>query len=98
MQIKKLNETDNSLLSRKEIKFEVDFTDSAVPSKNSIKDEVAKKYNTQPELVAINKIKTNFGSQKALVIIHIYKDEKSLKFLEPPKGKKSEPKKKAAGK
>ena len=84
------------LLTRKRIKFEIEHQNNSTPSKNSIKEEIAKKYNVKQELISIRHIYSKFGSNKSKVIAHIYKDEKTLKFLEPPKGKKSEPKKKAA--
>ncbi len=96
MQPEKLKEIDMPLLARKRVKFELDHPNTSTPSKTMLKEEIAKKYKTQPELVAIRHVYTRFGLQKARVIAHIYQDEKTLKFLEPPKGKKSEPKKKAA--
>ncbi len=96
MQTQKFKEIEMPLLNRKRIKFELDHLGTSTPSKSFIKDEISKKYNTKPELVAIRHIYTRFGQQKARVIAHIYQDEKTLKLLEPPKGKKSEPKKKAA--
>lgn len=86
------------LLARKRIKFELDHPNAATPPKTLLKEEIAKKYNTQPQLVAIRHVYTKFGLQRARVIAHIYQDEATLKSLEPPKGKKSEPKKKTAAK
>lgn len=94
--MQKLKEIEMPLLSRKRIKFELEHFGNSTPSKSSLKEEIAKKYNTKPEFIAIRHIYTRFGQTKARVIAHIYQDEKTLKFLEPPKGKKSEPKKKAA--
>lgn len=94
--MEKLKETDMPLLNRKRIKFEIEHFGSATPSKKLIKEEIIKKYNTKPELIAIRHVYTRFGQTKAKIIANIYKDEKTLKFLEPPKGKKPEPKKKAS--
>ena len=98
MQTQKFKEVDMPLLARKRVKFEIDHPANSTPSKAFIKEEIAKKYNTKPELIAIRHVYTRFGLQKAKVIAHIYKDEATLKALEPPKGKKSEPKKKAPAK
>ncbi len=83
-----MKEKDMPLLGRKRITMEIEGSGQSTPSKNSIKEEIAKKYNIKPELVAIRHIYTHFGNSGARVIAHIYNDEKNLKFLEPEKGKK----------
>jgi len=92
--MKILKEKEMPLLERKRITIEFEFSGKPTPSKSFIKEELAKKYSIKPELVAIRHIYTNFGNSKARVIAHLYNDEKTLKFLEPEKGKK---KKVAAG-
>jgi|SRR3989344_2326737 len=96
MNLKVLKENEFPLLGRKRITIEVEHVSSATPSRAQLKEEIAKKYDAKPETVAIRHIFTKFGMNKSKVITHIYEDEKNLKFLEPPKGKKTEPKKKAA--
>ncbi len=98
MQTQKFKEVEMPLLARKRIKFELDHPNSSTPSEIMLKEEISKKYNTRPELVAIRHIYTHFGLQRARVIAHVYENEAMLKALEPPKGKKTEPKKKAAAK
>ena|SRR3989344_6179398 len=98
METHKLKEVEMPLLARKRIKFELEHPNASTPSKATIKEAIAKKYSTKPELVAIRHIYTRFGLQKARVIAHLYQTEAMLKALEPPKGKKSEPKQKAAAK
>ena len=75
-------------MGRKRILFEVEHHGTATPSKEVIKNEVIKLANSSPELVSVKHIYTNFGQQKSKVIANIYEDEKTLKFLETPKGKK----------
>lgn len=96
MEHKNIKETEMKLLGRKRVKFEIEHHGQTTPSKNKVKEEIASKYNTKPELVSIRHIYTRFGVPKVKVIAHIYDDEKILKFLETPKGKKPEPKKVAA--
>jgi len=95
MKLENLKETDMPLLARRRIKFELEHQSNPTPAKEFLKGEIAKKYETKPELVAIRHVFTKFGSQTSKIIANIYQDEKTLKFLEPPKGKKSEPKKAA---
>ena len=92
MNTEKLKETEMPLLARKRIRFELEHPNAPTPTKAMLKEEIAKKYNTKPELVAIRHVYTRFGLQKAKIIANIYEDEKTLKYLEPPKGKKSEAK------
>lgn len=92
--MKNIKEKEMPLLGRKRITIEFESAGQPTPAKSFVKEEIAKKYNTKPELVAIRHVYTNFGNSKAKVIAHIYNDENTLKFLEPEKGKK---KKVAAG-
>ena len=86
--MKILSEKELPLLTRKRVKFEILHPESSTPSKANLKDAVAKKYNVAPELVSIRHVYGKFGTESSKIIAHIYKDEKTLKFLEPPKGKK----------
>lgn len=92
MEMKNLKETDMPLLARKRINFELENVNSTTPNKNTLKEVIAKKYDTKPELVSIKHVYTKFGLQKVKVIANIYQDEKTLKYLETPKGKKGEAK------
>ncbi|MBS3168248.1 hypothetical protein J4216_03930 [Candidatus Woesearchaeota archaeon] len=88
MKFENLSEQEVPILSRKRIKFSVDNEKGATPKKETITQELAKKYSTKPELVRVRHIYSHFGSQQSKVIAHIYEDEKTLKYLETPKGKK----------
>ena len=76
-----IKENDMALLGRKRIKFEIEHLGASTPSKNLIKEEIAKKYSTKPELVAIRHIYTKYGQSKARIIAHIYKDEKMAELV-----------------
>ncbi|HLC86077.1 MAG TPA: hypothetical protein VJG30_02235 [Candidatus Nanoarchaeia archaeon] len=98
MNLKVLKETESPLLKRKRLTLEIEHVGSATPSRQSLKEDLCKQYNVLQENIAIRHIFTKFGMNKSKIIAHIYEDSNNLKFLEPPKGKKSEPKKKAASK
>jgi small subunit ribosomal protein S24e len=87
--MKVLSEKEMPLLARKRIKFEVLHPETSTPKKENLKADVAKQYNVAPELVSIRHVYGKFGRQKSKIIAHIYKDEKTMKFLETPKGKKA---------
>ena len=84
------------LLARKRINFEIDHVEAATPSRESLKNKVAEQEKVKPELVSIRHIYPKFGQHTSKVIAHIYQDEKTLKFLETPKGKKGGAKPQAA--
>ena len=86
--LKKLKEQEMPLLERKRITYEADNEGNSTPSKEKLKEEIAKLNEVDISLVGIRHIFTKFGSSKFKVIAHIYKDINLLKSLETPKGKK----------
>ena len=95
MNIKILEEKDNAILKRKELLLEIDFLDKT-PSNEEMKKELAKKFNTKENLVAVKQINQIFGKRTCKVKANIYNDEKSLKEIEPQPKVKEEPKKEGA--
>ncbi len=95
MDLKKIKEHEYPLLQRTRITYEVEHEKEATPAKAKLKEEIAKSLKVEPNLIAIRHIYSKFGAQKSKIIVHVYEDEKTLKFLEPPKGKKVEKKEKA---
>lgn len=97
MDIKIIQEKDSQLLNRKEYWLEVDYPDKT-PSNIELKKELASKFNTKEELVAIKHINQVYGKKTAKVEANIYKDEKTLKETEGRQktGKKKEKVKKQA--
>ena len=94
--MKVTSEKNMPLLARKRINIEVDHVEAPTPSRASLKAKVAEHFKVQPELVSIRHIYPKFGQNSSKVIAHIYEDEKTLKFLETPKGKKAGAKPQAA--
>ena len=98
MMLKKVKEYESPLLQRKRITYEVEHIAQSTPSKIALKEQIAKNESAQPNLIAIRHVFSHFGSNKSKIIVNIYKDEKTLKLLEPPKGKKVEKKEAAPAK
>lgn len=94
--MKVISQKEMPLLARKRITFEIDHVESATPSRQAIKSKIAEHFSAKPELVSIRHIYPKFGQHTSKVIAHIYQDEKTLKFLETPKGKKAGAKPQAA--
>lgn len=93
--LKKVKELEYPLLNRKRINYEFEHNGKSTPSRKELKEEIAKKLNVDISLIVIRHIFTGFGMQKSKIIVNVYEDEKTLKLLEPPKGKKVEKKEKA---
>ncbi len=86
--MKQIQEKENLLLGRKRYTFEIEHSGKATPKKVEIKEEIAKKLGAEPGKIAVRHVYTNYGANNSKVIVHVYEDEKVMKFLEPPKGKK----------
>jgi ribosomal protein S24E len=58
------------------------YDGKATPSRMSLKEDIAKQLKAKPELVAVRRIKTAFGSSGADITVVVYKDEASLRQFE----------------
>ena len=87
--LKKIKEQEMVLLERNRIVYEADNEGNPTPSREKLKEEIAKLNSVDVSLVGIRHIFTKFGSSKFKLIAHIYKDANSLIALETPKGKKA---------
>ena len=79
---------DNVLLSRTELYGKLAF-EKATPSNDEVKKAIASKLSASENLVVIKKISTKFGARSADLCAYVYKDESTLKRVEPKLGKKS---------
>lgn len=96
MELKILEEKEKILLSRKEIKVEVKFTE-AVPSKEELKKAVATQLKADGKLIVIKNVFPKFKSNKADVLAYHYISEEDMKKIEVKDKKKKEKKKPAEG-
>lgn len=95
MNIKILEEKENNLLKRKEFLLEVDSPDKT-PTNQELKKELVSFLKAKEELIAIKGINQIFGKRTCKVEVNVYKDETSLKEIEPKqKEKKEKPKEQA---
>lgn len=72
---------ENSDVPRKEIDFILNF-EGAIPSKESIKDEISLCYGSSNELIALDKLRTVKGKKKAAGKARIYSDAQIMKRFE----------------
>jgi ribosomal protein S24E len=93
MSLEIISEKDNLLFSRKEIvlAYEVE----KIPSKEEAKSLIADKFKSKPELVRIQKIEGNFGSNIFRIIVDIYSNQEEFNRLVKKTKKELEDEKKA---
>lgn len=87
---------ENILLSRTEILMEIKHQGSANPPYKAVKKEIANQLKADENLIVVKHIYPAFGEGKSSVIAYIYKDEASLKNIEPRNKKAEASAKKAA--
>lgn len=73
MEINIKKEWENPLLDRKEITFNVSHT-GATPSRDEIKNKLVAQLNSQYELVIVDNIRTEYGTQNTSGYAKIYSD------------------------
>lgn len=82
MEIKIMNEYENKVIGRKEITFEINYTQNP-PTRLQAKNELAKQIKVEPDLIVIKKMANVFGLRKMICNANVYPDEKILTKFEP---------------
>lgn len=75
---------EEPLLSREKIVAEMLF-EGAIPSRNNIIEELAKKAQTTHDLVVVSKIDSSFGSGKAGILAYVYANKEMMQRIEEKK-------------
>jgi small subunit ribosomal protein S24e len=81
MNLEIIKQKELPLLSRKRVSLWYKEPGST-PTRKDIINEISKMFKIKPELVIIKHIYSQFGDDKAKIIVHIYDDEKKMKFFE----------------
>jgi small subunit ribosomal protein S24e len=96
MDIKVLEEKKNPLLQRREVQFSVSHN-LGTPSRDEIKAKIAAYLNSKPELVIIERMRSEFGKRETKGYAKIYESMERLKSTETEhivqRNAKKEPKK-----
>lgn len=74
-----LDEKQNDLLKRKELKIEIEHLLAATPSKTELLKELAKAYSVPEENILIDYIFTQKGIGKSVAKIKIFKEKPKVK-------------------
>jgi ribosomal protein S24E len=92
--MKILEEKENPLFNRKEIKLEIES--NVTPSHADVEKLISEKFSTSPENIKINQIKGKFGVQKFLVLVNIYNSKEDKDNFEIKTKKQREAEKKSS--
>ena len=82
MNMKIISDEKNVLLKRREVIASVDFTEAKTPSREILRKEAAKLLKAKEEMVLVNKVSIEYGTQTARVDVLVYDDEVSMKAIE----------------
>ncbi|KAF5423093.1 MAG: 30S ribosomal protein S24e [Candidatus Methanomarinus sp.] len=81
MDIEIIKEKENPLLDRKEINFTISHT-GPTPSRDEIKKNFVARYNSQHELVIVDKLSSEYGTQQTAGYVKIYSDTQRVSEIE----------------
>ncbi len=81
MEVKVLEEKKNPLLQRREVQFSISHN-LGTPSRQEIKEKLAAYLNSKPELVIIERMKSEFGKRETKGYAKIYENVDRLKDVE----------------
>jgi small subunit ribosomal protein S24e len=79
MEFKVKQDTYNPLLKRKELSLDVEHENAGSPSRTSLRDAVAAKYDTKAENVFVVGIETRTGTQYSTCEVQVYDDAETAK-------------------
>ena len=82
MEIEFIEEKENKLFNRKEIKFYVDYDGEATPKILDIKSKLVALLNTKKELIVVDNVQPHYGEPKALGYAKVYDTVDDLEYIE----------------
>lgn len=81
MDIEIIHEKENLLLDRKEITFNISNT-GATPSRETVKNRLVALLNSQYDLVMIDKLATEYGTQNTIGYAKVYSNAERAQQIE----------------
>ena len=81
MDVDIIEETENPMLHRTDIRFEMTHED-ATPSRLSVRDSLAAKLNKDAEEVVVHKLDTKFGMRKTVGYAKVYESPEYARDVE----------------
>lgn len=83
MELVILNEEQNKLFERNEVRFQVNHENEKTPSLTEVRHAIAKRLSTTTSMVIIVNLKPMFGLGLSVGEAHVYKKESLIKDYEP---------------
>jgi len=74
---------ENKLLARRELLVEAVHQNASTPTRQSVREWVAKQLGIDISNVFVRRIKTEFGRGRSLAEVHVYNDSKIARVIEP---------------
>ena len=82
MEIEIIEEKENKIFNRKEIKFYVDYDGEATPKALDIKAKLVALLNSNKDLLVVDNVQPHYGEPRALGYAKIYETVDDLKYIE----------------
>ena len=82
MEIEFIEEKENKVFNRKEIKFYVDYDGEATPKLLDIKSKLVALLNTKKDLIVVDNVQPHYGEPKAIGYAKVYDTVDDLKYIE----------------
>lgn len=82
IEVKIIDERENKLIGRKEIKFQLDY--DKPPTRKEIKDKLMEVLGVQNHrLLVVRRMRNVFGLPRSIGLAHLYENEERLRKFEP---------------
>ncbi len=82
MEITILEEKENKVFNRNEIKFYVEYEGEATPKLLDIKSKLIALLNTKKDLIVVDNVQPHYGEPKALGYAKVYATPADLEYIE----------------
>ena len=82
MNINIVSTNENKLFDRKEVRAEVAF-DGPTPKRAELKQAIGGKIGSNPELMVLRRVESNFGKKAVGVLVHVYATKELILKNEP---------------
>ncbi|MCC7553155.1 MAG: 30S ribosomal protein S24e [Methanobacteriaceae archaeon] len=82
MEIDIVNQKDNKVLNRNEVKFVCNYEGEATPKLTDVKSKLIALLNSKKDLIVIDSLQPHFGEAKALGYAKVYDSKEDLEYIE----------------
>ncbi len=83
MEITIIEEKENKVFKRNEVKFYVEYEGEGTPTALDIKSKLVALLNTKKDLIVVDNVQPHYGEPKASGYAKVYATPADLKYIEP---------------